>query len=74
MTQFLKTHPARLYAIAATVLALVAHYVRDLPDVLILAVVAATLGVGETVQRVEDGKTLAAGEPAAPAAPSEVDA
>ncbi len=61
MTQFLKSHPARLYAVATTVLALIAHYVRDLPDALILAVIAATLGVGETVQRLEDTKTREAG-------------
>ncbi|GAB7185938.1 hypothetical protein ATKI12_5769 [Kitasatospora sp. Ki12] len=66
MTQFLKTHPARLYAVATTVLALIAHYVRDLPDALILGVVAATLGVGETVQRVEDGKTRDAGTDVVP--------
>ncbi|WP_327073337.1 hypothetical protein OG196_15215 [Kitasatospora purpeofusca] len=61
MIEFIKGNPARLYAIAATILALVAHYVRDLPDVLILAVVAATLGIGESVQRLEDTKTREAG-------------
>ncbi|WP_461296343.1 hypothetical protein [Streptomyces harbinensis] len=55
------THAARLYAVAASVLALVVFYVPELPDALILGVVGAVLGAGEAVQRIEDGKTAAAG-------------
>ncbi|MEV6399630.1 hypothetical protein AB0M39_33430 [Streptomyces sp. NPDC051907] len=57
---FVKAHAARLYAVVVAVLALVAHFVPDLPSVLILGVVAAVLGTGEAVQRLEDGKTVAA--------------
>ncbi|MFG2916267.1 hypothetical protein ACGF0D_25675 [Kitasatospora sp. NPDC048298] len=55
--QFVKSHPARLYAVVTAALALVAHYVPSLPSALVLALAAALLGVGESVQRVEDGKT-----------------
>lgn len=47
----IKTNPVRLYAIASALLALVAFYVPGLPVVLILGVVAAILGTGETVRR-----------------------
>ncbi len=57
---FLTEHATRLYAILTAVLALVAHYVPDLPSVLLLAVAAAVLGTGEAVQRVENGKTAKA--------------
>ena len=50
--QFVKTHAARIYALAVAVLALVAHYVPTLPSALILGVVAAALGAGEAVQRI----------------------
>jgi hypothetical protein len=50
MLNAIKTNPVRLYAIATAALALVAYYVPDLPTVLILALVAAILGVGETVR------------------------
>ncbi|MEU7190923.1 hypothetical protein [Streptomyces sp. NPDC045369] len=60
--QFVKAHPARIYAIVAAALALVVHYVPDLPSALILGLAAAVLGTGEIVQRTEDGKTIAAGE------------
>ncbi|MFF4408108.1 hypothetical protein [Streptomyces sp. NPDC001404] len=63
--EFIKTHPARIYAIVVAGLALVVHYVPDLPSAAILALAAAVLGVGEAVQRTEDGKTAAAGEGAA---------
>ncbi|MEU9047515.1 MULTISPECIES: hypothetical protein [unclassified Kitasatospora] len=66
--QFIKTSPARLYAIVAASVALVAHYVPSLPVVLVLALAAAVLGAGEAVQRVEDGKTA---EALATPAPSE---
>ncbi|WP_405793354.1 hypothetical protein [Streptomyces sp. NBC_01506] len=59
---FVKTHPARLYAIAVAALALVAHYVPELPSALVLALVAAILGTGEAVQRAEDAKTATASE------------
>ncbi|MEU8619947.1 hypothetical protein [Streptomyces sp. NPDC048623] len=60
---FIKTHPARLYAVAVAALALVAHYRPELPSALVLGLVAAVLGVGEAVQRTENGKTTAAGSP-----------
>ncbi|WP_328695751.1 hypothetical protein [Streptomyces sp. NBC_00342] len=59
---FIKTHPARLYAVVVAALALVAHYVRELPSALVLGLVAAVLGTGEVVQRAEDAKTATAGE------------
>ncbi|WP_446038830.1 hypothetical protein [Streptomyces sp. SID1121] len=58
--EFVKSHAARLYTVAVAVLALVAHFVPSLPSPLILGVVAAVLGTGEAVQRLEDRKTLAA--------------
>ncbi|MBC9714511.1 hypothetical protein H9Y04_18295 [Streptomyces sp. TRM66268-LWL] len=57
---FIKTHAARIYAVAVAVLALVAHFAPSLPSPLILGVVAAALGTGEVVQRVENAKTVAA--------------
>ncbi|MFJ4794008.1 hypothetical protein [Kitasatospora purpeofusca] len=71
---FVKTHPARLYAVLVAVLALVAHFVPELPGALILAVAAAVLGTGEAVQRVENAKTneAATPAPAEPANPFEV--
>ncbi|MFF1377540.1 hypothetical protein [Streptomyces sp. NPDC058308] len=59
---FIKTHPARLYAVVVAALALVAHYVPELPSALVLGLVAAALGTGEAVQRAEDAKTATAGE------------
>ncbi|MFE2409835.1 hypothetical protein ACFXDE_15980 [Kitasatospora sp. NPDC059408] len=61
---FIKNHPARIYAVLVSVLALVAHYFPDLPGALILAVAAAVLGTGEAVQRVENAKTNEATGPA----------
>ncbi|MFJ2907808.1 hypothetical protein [Streptomyces sp. NPDC087212] len=60
--QFITTHPARIYAVAVAALALVAHYVPELPSALVLGLVAAVLGTGEAVQRTEDKKTAGAGE------------
>ncbi|BAU83117.1 hypothetical protein SLA_2184 [Streptomyces laurentii] len=62
--QFIKAHPARIYAVAVAALALVAHYRPELPSALVLGLVAAVLGVGEAVQRTEDRKTAGATEPA----------
>ncbi|MFJ7061095.1 hypothetical protein ACIQVA_25790 [Streptomyces microflavus] len=59
---FIKTHPARLYAVVVAALALVAHYVPELPSALVLGLVAAVLGTGEAVQRAEDAKTATARE------------
>ncbi|OKJ50863.1 hypothetical protein [Streptomyces sp. CB02115] len=59
---FIKTHPARLYAVVVAALALVAHYVPELPSALVLGLVAAVLGTGEAIQRAEDAKTATAGE------------
>jgi hypothetical protein len=53
---FIKTHAVRLYAVAVAALALTAHYVPGLPSDLLLGVIAATLGLGEAVQRVESAK------------------
>ncbi|MGI5347036.1 hypothetical protein ACQEU8_02435 [Streptomyces sp. CA-250714] len=50
---FVRTHATRMYAVAVSGLALVAHYLPSLPSALILGVVAAALGVGEAVQRTE---------------------
>ncbi|MFK0289524.1 hypothetical protein ACIQU6_03410 [Streptomyces sp. NPDC090442] len=58
---FIRTHPARIYAVITAALALVAYYVPDLPDALILGLAAAVLGIGESVQRTEDAKTRGAG-------------
>ncbi|ROQ59128.1 hypothetical protein EDD93_6509 [Streptomyces sp. 840.1] len=55
--RLIKQHPARIYAVAVAVLALVAHYVPDLPSALVLGLVAAVLATGEVVQRAEDRKT-----------------
>ncbi|MFD7070355.1 hypothetical protein ACFV97_24330 [Streptomyces sp. NPDC059913] len=55
--KFIRTHPARIYAVAVAALALVAHYVPELPSALVLGLVAAVLGTGEAVQRAEDKKT-----------------
>ncbi|GGP72010.1 hypothetical protein [Streptomyces melanogenes] len=60
--QFIKQHPARLYAVLVAALALVVHYVPDLPSALILGLAAAILGTGEAVQRTEDSKTTAAAQ------------
>jgi hypothetical protein len=59
---FIRDHATRLYALVVAVLALVAHYVPDMPTELVLGVAAAILGTGEAVQRVEDAKTVAAGD------------
>ncbi|QPB09561.1 hypothetical protein CPT_Sycamore_021 [Streptomyces phage Sycamore] len=58
--QFVKAHGARLYAVTVALLALVAHFVPELPSELVLGVVAAVLGLGEAVQRTEDRKTAEA--------------
>lgn len=55
--QFIKVHATRLYTVVVSVLALIAHFVPALPSALILGVVAAVLGTGEAVQRLEDRKT-----------------
>ncbi|WP_415956409.1 hypothetical protein [Streptomyces sp. 021-4] len=60
--QFISKHPARIYAVLVAALALVVHYVPDLPSALILGLAAAVLGTGEAVQRTEDKKTAGAGE------------
>ncbi|MEU0171590.1 hypothetical protein ABZ214_40120 [Streptomyces iakyrus] len=60
LADFARTHSTRLYAIATAALSLIAYYVQDLPTGLILALIAAVLGTGEAVQRVEDRKTTKA--------------
>ncbi|MFJ8384752.1 hypothetical protein ACIQ9Q_09605 [Streptomyces sp. NPDC094438] len=64
--QFVTRHPARIYAVLVAALALVVHYVPDLPSALILGLAAAILGTGEAVQRTENTKTATAGLEAAP--------
>ncbi|MFJ3858146.1 hypothetical protein ACIPRL_18115 [Streptomyces sp. NPDC090085] len=59
--EFVRNHPARIYAVAVAALALVAHYRPELPSALVLGLVAAVLGTGEAVQRAEDRKTAVAG-------------
>ncbi|WP_436776056.1 hypothetical protein [Yinghuangia sp. YIM S09857] len=54
---FAREYAARIYAVAAAVVTLVLVYVPGLPDAAILAVVAAVLGLGETVQMADDAKT-----------------
>ncbi|MFI7357158.1 hypothetical protein ACIBTP_24885 [Streptomyces avidinii] len=61
LIRFAHTHPARIYAVAVAALALVAHYIPELPTALILGLAAAVLGIGEAVQRTEDQKTATAG-------------
>lgn len=57
--QFLQSHPARVYALAVAVLALVADFGVETHTGQVLGVVAALLGLagGEAVQRFEDAKT-----------------
>lgn len=50
MLEKLKNEPVRIYAVVTAVLALVAHYVPDLPVALWAGVAAAILGVGEVVR------------------------
>lgn len=57
LIDFIHGYTTRLHAVAAAALPLIAYYVRDLSTGLILALVAAALGTGEAVQRVEDRKT-----------------
>lgn len=52
-------NPVRIYSIAIAVLALVQHYAVDLPTPLIAALVAAVLGIGETVRAKVDGPITA---------------
>ncbi|QMU72128.1 hypothetical protein [Streptacidiphilus sp. P02-A3a] len=49
---FVRAHAARIYAVVVAALALVAHYAPGIPVELVLTVVAAVLGTGELVQRV----------------------
>lgn len=57
---FVRQHAARFYALATAIVTLVLVYVPDLPDAAILGVVAAFLGLGESVQRADDRKTYEA--------------
>jgi len=47
----LKLNPVRVYAIAVSAMAIVAHYAPSLPTALYLSLVAAVLGVGGEVVR-----------------------
>jgi hypothetical protein len=57
--EYVRANSVRVYATVVAVLALVSHYVPNLPGDLILGIVAAlvALAVGEKVQRVENRKT-----------------
>ncbi|MFJ4666738.1 hypothetical protein [Kitasatospora purpeofusca] len=68
---FVRTHAARIYALAVAVLALVAHFVPALPSALVLGVVAAALGFGEAVHRVT-GSTPETASPAETVDPFEI--
>lgn len=50
MRTLLALEPVRLYSIAAAALALAAHFIPTLPVGLVLALVAAVLGVGQKVR------------------------
>lgn len=50
MGHLLKVEPVRIYSIAVAALAIVAFYFPSLPVALIVALVAAILGVGEGVR------------------------
>lgn len=52
--------PASWAAVIQAVVALVAAYVKDLPEAAILALITAVTGLGFAAQKVEDGKTNAA--------------
>lgn len=56
---YLRRNSARVYAVVVAIMALVLHYLPDLPGDLALGIVAAllTLAAGEKVQRVENRKT-----------------
>lgn len=68
---FLRQHPARVYALVVAVLGLVGVFVAGLPVSPILAVVAAVLALfgGEAVQRTENAKTDEAAKAEPPAVP-----
>ncbi len=48
--QAIKDNPVRLFAIASAALALIVFYVPGLPVALILGLVGAILGIGESVR------------------------
>jgi hypothetical protein len=50
MRRLIRTEPVRLYSIAVAIAAVVAHYAPEVPTALYLGVVAAVLGLGETVR------------------------
>ncbi|MFI8890518.1 hypothetical protein [Streptomyces paradoxus] len=60
--QFLRNHPARVYALVTAVLGLLVAYGVNVPETPILGVVTAALALlsGEVVQRAENAKTAAA--------------
>lgn len=62
MLAFLKANPARVFAVAVAITALLTAYKIDLPSDAWLGLVAAVLALfgGEVVQRKEDAKTEAA--------------
>lgn len=52
-------NPVRIYEVAVAVMLLVTHYVQDLPVTLILGLLAAVLGLGETIRAQVDGPITA---------------
>lgn len=58
MNQIMRLEPVRVFAITSALLALVGHYVPDLPSPLFLGLAAAVLGVGSQVTRSQVTPTL----------------
>ena len=50
ITESIKRNPVRLYAIATAGVQLIHYYVATFPTLLVLALIAATLGTGELVR------------------------
>ncbi|MFE7113952.1 hypothetical protein ACFU99_00785 [Streptomyces sp. NPDC057654] len=59
---FVRRHPARVYGVVTSLLALIATYVPHIPQDAILALVGAILWGGGAVQRCEDDKTRKASQ------------
>ena len=60
MWNLFQKNPASWAAVIQAVVALVAVYVKDLPQAAILALITAVTGLGFAAQKVEHGKTEAA--------------
>lgn len=62
VTDYLRNNAVRVYGFLVALVALIVHYVPNLPSDLVLGLVAAVLALfgGEAVQRVENRKTVEA--------------